>query len=113
MVSSYLGLLERTMGEQITPTQKQFINFAVDGSKRMDNLIQDLLRLARVDADPRIERVSLTEVVEVVRHNLQVLLKEKNAKIKSSGLPAITADRTQVMQLLQNIIGNGIKYNGE
>ena len=111
MVSSYLGLLERTMGDQITPTQKQFIDFAVDGSKRMDNLIQDLLRLARVDADPRIERVSLTEVVDVARHNLQVLLKEKNARIKATDLPTIMADRTQVMQLLQNIIGNGIKYN--
>lgn len=111
MVSSYMGLLERTMGDQITADQKQFISFAVDGAKRMDILIQDLLRLAKVDADPKIETVPLDAVLTDVRSNLEILLREKHGRITAPPLPAIKADRTQMAQLLQNIIGNGIKYN--
>ena len=111
MVSSYMGLLERTMGDQITGDQKVFLNFAVDGAKRMDILIQDLLRLAKVDADPKIEAVPLDAVLADVRSNLEVLLREKHGRIAAPALPVIKADRTQVAQLLQNIIGNGIKYN--
>ena len=53
----------------------------------------------------------LPTIVIEVRNNLEILLAEKNAQIISSPLPDIMADRTQVMQLFQNIIGNGIKYN--
>ena len=111
MVTSYMGLLEQTMGDQINPMQKQFVTFAVDGAKRMEQLILDLLRLAKVDANPKIEQVSLHSIVTDVRSNLEILLREKNAKISTTDLPVITADRTQIMQLFQNIIGNGIKYN--
>lgn len=122
MVSSYMQLLEQTMGDEIKPVQRQFIGFAVDGAKRMEQLIHDLLRLAKVDANPQIERVSLPSVVSEVRSNLEILLREKNAEIKISSLsfgegqgedtlPDLMADRTQIMQLFQNIISNGIKYN--
>ena len=111
MVSSYMTLLEKTMGDQINPVQKQFIGFAVDGAARMEQLIHDLLRLAKVDANPRIEKVSLSTVIDEVKNNLEILLREKNATIIAASLPNIMADRTQVMQLFQNIIGNGIKYN--
>ena len=111
MVTSYMQLLEQTMGEEIKPIQRQFIGFAVDGARRMEQLIHDLLRLAKVDANPQIERVSLPSVIDEVRNNLEILLREKNARILSGQLPEIMADRTQIMQLFQNIISNGIKYN--
>jgi len=111
MVSSYMKLLEQTLGDEAKPVQKQFIEFAVDGANRMEQLIHDLLRLAKVDANPQIERVPLSGIVEEVKKNLGMLLREKNAKIVTAELPAIMADHTQVLQLFQNIIGNGIKYN--
>ena len=111
MVTSYMQLLKQTMGDQINPMQQQFIGFAVDGAQRMEHLILDLLRLAKVDANPQIERVDIAAVIGEVRSNLEVLLKEKNAQILAADMPLIMADRTQVMQLFQNIIGNGIKYN--
>jgi signal transduction histidine kinase len=77
----------------------------------MEQLIHDLLHLSKVDADPRIERVPLPSVIQEVRSNLEVLLREKNARIEADPLPAIMADRTQKLQLFQNVIGNGIKYN--
>jgi signal transduction histidine kinase len=111
MITSYMGLTQRSMKDTMTEQQAEFIHFAIDGAKRMDQLIVDVLRLARVDTNPRVEMVRLTNVVEEIRLNLDALLKEKNAVVISSDLPKIVADRTQMLQVLQNIISNGIKYN--
>ncbi|MBS1618416.1 MAG: tetratricopeptide repeat protein, partial [Bacteroidetes bacterium] len=111
MIHSYMSLLERTLGGNITEQQKDFLHFAIDGAKRMDNLIIDMLRLAKVDANPQIENVKLENIVEEIRLNLQVMMSEKNAMVTSGGLPEIKADRTQMLQLFQNLIANGLKYN--
>ncbi|HLP51954.1 MAG TPA: ATP-binding protein [Chitinophagales bacterium] len=111
MITSYMGLTKRSLNGHMTEQQEEFIGYAIDGAKRMDQLIVDLLRLAKVDANPRIEKVKLANVVEEIKLNLDTLIKEKNARIISYDLPEMIADRTQMLQLLQNIIGNGIKYN--
>ncbi|MFN8286965.1 MAG: ATP-binding protein [Chitinophagales bacterium] len=111
MISSYMGLLKKSINGSITAQQEEFISFALDGAKRMEQLIVDLLRLAKVDANPRMEKVKIQSVVDEVKLNLEMLLKDKNALIISSDLPEIIADRTMMLQLFQNIIGNGIKYN--
>ncbi|HRG88759.1 MAG TPA: ATP-binding protein [Chitinophagales bacterium] len=111
MITSYMNLTKRSLNGHLTEQQNEFIGFAIDGAKRMDQLIVDLLRLAKVDANPRIEKVKLNNVIEEIKLNLDALLKEKNGSILNSSLPEITADRTQMLQLLQNLIGNGIKYN--
>ena len=110
MISSYMTLLEKTL-QDINPQQTQFIAFVTDGAKRMEQLIHDLLRLAKVDANPQIETVSLNDIVKEISSNLEVLTKEKNAQIVCGDLPMVKADRTQMLQLFQNIIANGIKYN--
>jgi signal transduction histidine kinase len=111
MITSYMGLMRKSLNGQITEQQSEFIGYAIDGAKRMELLIVDLLRLAKVDANPRYERVKMQNVVEEIRLNLDVLLKEKHASILFANLPEMHADRTQMLQLFQNIIGNGIKYN--
>ena len=111
MVNSYMNLLKKSMNGAITDQQNEFIGFAIDGSKRMEQLILDLLRLAKVDANPHITPVKLQSVVEEINLNLETLVKERGARIITAGLPEIMADRTQMLQLFQNIIGNGIKYN--
>jgi len=111
MIYSYIGLLQKSLGENISQQQKDFIAYALDGSKRMDNLIQDLLRLAKVDANPKREPLKLNMIVEELKWNLDALTKEKNANIYSVAMPTINADRTQMLQLFQNLIANGIKYN--
>ena len=87
------------------------MNFIVDGAKRMDLMILDLLRLAKVDANPRLEEVKLYSVIEEIKLNISVLMEEKKAVVICQDLPKITADRTMILQLFQNIISNGIKYN--
>ena len=111
MISSYMTLLDQSISGNLNEAQKKFISFAIDGSKRMEMLIEDMLRLAKVDADPKLEKIELTSVVSEIRLNLDALLKEKNSVIVMDELPPIMADRTQMLQLFQNIIGNGIKYN--
>jgi signal transduction histidine kinase len=111
MISSYMSLLGRSLKDNITEEQKTFIAFAQDGARRMEQLIIDLLRLAKVDANPRVEAVKLPAIVEEIHMNLDSLIKDKGASISSSGLPEILADKTQVLQVFQNIISNGIKYN--
>jgi light-regulated signal transduction histidine kinase (bacteriophytochrome) len=111
MIYSYVGLLQKSLGDNISEQQKEFIAYALDGSKRMDALIQDLLRLAKVDANPKREPIKLGMVVEELKWNLDALTKEKNAEIFCSDMPVLSADRTQMLQLFQNLIANGIKYN--
>jgi signal transduction histidine kinase len=111
MITSYMNLTKKSLNGNMTEQQGEFIHFAIDGAKRMDQLIVDLLRLAKVDTNAKIEKVRLPNVIEEIKLNLDTLLKEQNAHIVCSYLPDITADRTQMLQVLQNIIGNGIKYN--
>lgn len=111
MVNSYMTLLQKTLNGSLNQQQNDFINFALDGAKRMELLIHDMLRLAKVDANPRIEQVRCGMIVQEIKMNLEVLMKEKNAMVIHDDLPEIMADRTMMLQLFQNIIGNGIKYN--
>ena len=111
MITSYMGLVRKSLSENITQQQTEFIAYAIDGAKRMELLIVDLLRLAKVDANAKMEVVKLNHVVDEMKLNLDMLLQEKNATIISSNLPEIHADRTQMLQLIQNIVSNGIKYN--
>jgi signal transduction histidine kinase len=111
MIHSYLKLLHQGLGDMASDTQKQFFRFALDGADRMEAMILDLLRLAKVDADPKIEPISLEQVTQDVKNNLQLLLNEKKGLILTDDLPQIKADRAQMLQLFQNIIGNGLKYN--
>ncbi len=111
MINSYIGLLQAQLGNSLSVQQNEFMGFAIDGAKRMEQLIMDLLRLAKVDANPKIEQVNLNKVTEDIKLNLQVLINEKNAQITHSELPEVMVDKTMFSQLFQNIIGNGMKYN--
>lgn len=111
MIASYIFLLRKSLATTATTEQEEFCNYAMDGAKRMERMVHNLLRLARVDADVRIEPVNLNAVVEEVKLNLRTLIQEKHAAINSARLPTITADKTQMVQLFQNLISNGINYN--
>lgn len=111
MISSYISLLQRNMSNQVNSQQAEFMEFIKDGAKRMDQLITDLLQLAKVDANPRPETVDLNMVLQEIKWNLAVLVKEKNAHIIYPELPKVTADRAMILQLFQNLVGNGMKYN--
>lgn len=84
-----------------------------DASSRMQSLMQNLLSYAKIDKDFKMdESVDLNKVVNVVLSDVQVMIEEKNAKVKVGDLPKdILADPIQMHQLFQNLICNGIKFN--
>ena len=77
MITSYITLLKKSLHNSLSPQQNEFVEFISDAGRRMDQLIADLLRLAKVDANPRTEVVKLKSVVEEIKLNLEVLMNEK------------------------------------
>jgi signal transduction histidine kinase len=111
MVSSYLQLLERRYKPQLDGDAIEFISFAVDGANRMKQLINDLLqysRIGRKGAQPM--PVDCQTVVSDALGNLSALIKETRAVMECGSLPTVVADPVQLRQLLQNLIGNAVKF---
>ena len=114
MVTSYMQLLQRDLGPNLTAEQTEYFNFAIDGGRRMSELIQDLLSYSRVSAvEPARERIDLNEVVKDVLTFLRTSIEESGACITVSELPIITSDCSQIRQLFQNLLSNAIKYRRE
>ncbi len=114
MVSSFTQLLEKQYKDKLDETALEYINFAVDGSKRMQNLINDLLAYSRVNSKGHeFENVDLEKVLDETLFNLELTIDENQASITRDCLPHICADYRQMIQLFQNLIGNAIKYRSE
>ena len=111
MVSSYTQLLEQRYKDKLDQDAKDFIGFAVDGANRMQGLIQDLLEYSRVTTRgqslaPLDSHEALGEAVK----NLKVTIQETGALVTNNDLPIVLGDHTQIVQVFQNLIGNGIKF---
>lgn len=114
MVSSYTQLLARRYKDKLDSDAEEFINFAVDGANRMQNLINDLLEYSRVGSHGKtIELTDLSVVLDKAKHNLQMAIEDSGAGMTCDELPTIMADSTQLVQLFQNLIGNAIKFRGK
>ncbi len=112
MVTGFLGLVERRLQDKLDDDTREFIGFATDGAKRMDRLILDLLEYSRVGrrgAAP--ELVDLGDAMEEVTHYLGEAIREAGAVIEvRPGLPVVTGRRSELVRLLQNLVGNAVKY---
>jgi two-component system sensor histidine kinase/response regulator len=114
MITSYMQLLQRDLGANLTEEQIEYFNFAIEGGRRMSELIQDLLSYSRVSAvEPVRETIDLNEVVKDVLSFLRTSIEESGACIVVSALPTITSDCSQIRQLFQNLLSNAIKYRRE
>jgi PAS domain S-box-containing protein len=115
MVASYTQLLSRRYKDKLGPDADEFIHYAVDGAQRMQTLINDLLAYSRVGTRGKpFEPVDLNQVVEIVKANLKVAIEESGAQlVVPASLPMVSGDRSQLVQLFQNLIGNAIKFHGE
>jgi PAS domain S-box-containing protein len=114
MISSFLQLLEKKYHDSIDEKGREYIRFAVEGSLRMKQLINDLLDYSRVSTSKQnLEKVDIDLVMNDVLQNLSLQIKEKQAVIKADGLPSLpVADKTQMIQLFQNLLSNALKYSG-
>lgn len=114
MVASYVQLIEKRYKGKLDKDADEFIAYAVEGATRMQKLINDLLAYSRVRTRGKpFEPVDINKVMEQIMSYLSSNIQETGAKILWNGLPTIAADETQMVQLLQNLVGNGIKFHGK
>ncbi|MFC1569861.1 substrate-binding domain-containing protein [bacterium] len=111
MISAYGGLLERNIQESLDSESKEFLFFMMDGAKRMQQLINDLLIYSRVTSKAKaFEEANLKEIVDHSLSNLKVRIDEQNAQITQGELPIVMCDPVQYERLIQNLVENAIKY---
>jgi PAS domain S-box-containing protein len=114
MVASYVQLLERRYKGKLDEDADVFIGYAVDGANRMRSLIEDLLTYSRVTRLGKpFEPTNLQFTMEIVLKILKSSITETNAAVTYDKLPTIEADSGQMVQLFQNLVGNGIKFHGK
>jgi PAS domain S-box-containing protein len=110
MVASFMQLLKNRYKDKLDTDGQEFIHFAVDGATRMKQLISDLLNYSRTGREAQITDVDIANVLGEVQKNLMASISESKAIIHYGSLPVIKADRTQMLQLFQNLISNAIKF---
>lgn len=115
-VASFCQLLEKRYGDQLDERGIEYINFAVDGAKRMQVLINDLLTFSRVGRiNATHTEVDLGETVASAMQNLATSITESGAEVllPPAGLPRVDGDPTLLTMLWQNLIGNAVKFQQE
>ena len=114
MVTSFLDLLEKKYGALHDDKGKEYIAFAVDGAKRMRQIILDLLEFSRAGrGEDNEEDLDLNELVPDIQVLFRQQIAEKNAVISFDVLPVIRAYRAPMLQVLQNLLGNALTYTVE
>jgi len=114
MVSSFLQLLQKRYGGRLDTKADQYIHYAVDGADRMKALIMDLLEYSRVGSGKEgfgwVDTAAvMSEVGEIFREKIVAA----RAQIEIGSLPAVWGDKVQLVQLLQNLLSNALKYHSD
>src|SRR5256884_6080798 len=113
MVAAYTQLLAERYQGKLDEQADKYIHYAVDGAKRMQTLVQDLLAFSRAGRQhSEVKETDCNVMVELAIANLQVATRESGAQITYDHLPVVLANSSQVPQVFQNLIGNAIKFRG-
>ncbi|MCE5302816.1 MAG: response regulator [Planctomycetaceae bacterium] len=110
-ISGYCQLLLEEFGQNLPTEAGQYLDQIIGGTARMNQLIEDLLeysRAARVHQE--LERVDMAAVLTNAQANLEASIREQSAEIEAGPMPTVQGDSTQLVQVLQNLIGNAIKF---
>ncbi len=112
-VASFTQLLQRRYAGQLDARADQYIEFAVDGAKRMQALINDLLQYSRVGRSAREPAlVSSEAALAQARNNLAAAMEETGATVETGHLPLVLAELTLLTAVFQNLLSNALKFSG-
>jgi PAS domain S-box-containing protein len=112
MVTSYTQLLASRYNAKLGPEADYFMTYIVDGARRMERLIHDILEYSLFDANKKAPKpIDCEEVLTSALKNLETTIQESGATITHDTLPTIQAISTQLVQVFQNLIGNAIKFS--
>ena len=113
MVASFTQLLGKRYRGKLDPEADEFIAYAVDGASRMQVLINDLLSYSRVGTrGKKLAPTNCEAVLDEALMNLRTAIEETGAVVTHDPLPTVPADAAQLRQLLQNLVGNALKFHG-
>jgi signal transduction histidine kinase len=112
-VTSFVQLLQQRYGGELDDRADQYIEFAVDGAKRMQTLVNDLLTFSRVGrTTERFLPVELAACAQLAVSSLSSPILESGARIAVGDLPVVMGDASLLASLFQNLIGNSVKFRG-
>ena len=113
VIKGFLNLFEKRYKDKLDEKGREFIGFTIDGAKRMQDLIRDLLEYSRVGHKGKeFKPTECSVILERVLFNLKAAIEGSGAQVTYNNLPTIMADATQFTSLFQNLIGNAIKFHG-
>lgn len=105
--------LKRNLKEQLDDTNRKFMHYITDGATRMQELISSLLTYSRVGrAEIMLKPTDMNGIVTKVLQSLDVAIRENGAAVTCGPLPTLSVEPVLMTQLLQNLVGNAIKYHG-
>jgi len=111
MVASFVQLLQQRYSNRLDEQADEYIEFAVNGAKRMQKLLGDLLAYARINVRGRaFAPVDCENLLELIKAQFKSRLEECNGSIMHDPLPTVLADETQLLQVFENLIDNAIKF---
>jgi light-regulated signal transduction histidine kinase (bacteriophytochrome) len=114
MITSFLQLLQKRYANKLDEDANDFINFAVEGAKRLNTMINDLLKYSQIGStEINFEYLQSEKILETVLTDLGPLIEDNHAIVTYDPLPLIYANEQMMIQLFQNLIGNAMKYHGE
>ncbi len=105
-------LVTRAKG-QLPQESEKYLSSIVNGAIRLQTLVQDLLAYSRVArGELQVKIVDLQQIAEQAKSNLEAVITDSQATVNIHSLPTVKANPSQMEQLFQNLIGNGLKYHG-
>lgn len=112
-VASFAELLQTEYADKLDARAQDWLRRTADSARQLQMLVRDLLEYARVDSPAhRFERVPMREVFDQAVLLLDASVREAGAEVSCGELPTVMGARSQLVQLLRNLIGNGLKYRG-
>ncbi|HEX5925836.1 MAG TPA: CHASE domain-containing protein, partial [Baekduia sp.] len=114
-ITSYVGLLDSRLGDKLDDRERSWLGFVSDGAARMSQLITDLLEYSRTGRAREDDEatIALDAAWDLAVANLQHAIADTGATVERGELPIVQAQPREMTSMLQNLIGNGLKYRGE